>query len=200
VNTTSAAGNATFTCANSTSLYGKADIVLQTILADGTLIKSNAVTVQCGGAASTYTAAFDKAKYLQGEIATMTISFLDAKGSVANSYDAVANATPDQAITANQMERVTPHAASAKPDVNGQIKYTFTVGTSSGAIAGAYNAVVSLPTLNAISGTKATNQTVAYTIDASAGVSNADVLKAIVSLIASINKQIAALQKALLKR
>jgi hypothetical protein len=32
------------------------------------------------------------------------------------------------------------------------------------------------------------------------GVSNADVLKAIVSLIASINKQIAALQKALLKR
>jgi hypothetical protein len=32
------------------------------------------------------------------------------------------------------------------------------------------------------------------------GVSNADVLKAIVSLIASINKQIAALQKALLKK
>ena len=34
----------------------------------------------------------------------------------------------------------------------------------------------------------------------SASVTNADVLKAIVSLIASINKQIAALQKALLKR
>jgi len=32
------------------------------------------------------------------------------------------------------------------------------------------------------------------------GVTNADVLKAIVSLIASINKQIAALQKALLRR
>jgi len=37
-------------------------------------------------------------------------------------------------------------------------------------------------------------------ITSGGGVSNADVLKAIVSLIASINKQIAALQKALLKK
>jgi len=42
--------------------------------------------------------------------------------------------------------------------------------------------------------------TVAYTVGAGTAVSNADVLKAIVSLIASINKQIAALQKALLRR
>jgi hypothetical protein len=34
----------------------------------------------------------------------------------------------------------------------------------------------------------------------STAVTNADVLKAIVSLIASINKQIAALQKAILKK
>jgi hypothetical protein len=46
-----------------------------------------------------------------------------------------------------------------------------------------------------------TDQTVAYKISTgSTAVSNADVLKAIVSLIASINKQIAALQKALLKK
>jgi hypothetical protein len=37
-------------------------------------------------------------------------------------------------------------------------------------------------------------------VSAGSAVSNADVLKAIVSLIASINKQIAALQKALLKK
>ncbi len=44
-------------------------------------------------------------------------------------------------------------------------------------------------------------KTVSYKIAATSGaVSNADVLKAIVSLIASINKQIAALQKALLRR
>ena len=44
-------------------------------------------------------------------------------------------------------------------------------------------------------------KTVQYKIaSTSTAVSNADVLKAIVSLIASINKQIAALQKALLKK
>jgi hypothetical protein len=49
--------------------------------------------------------------------------------------------------------------------------------------------------------TLASPATVAYKVTTgSTGVSNADVLKAIVSLIASINKQIAALQKALLKR
>jgi hypothetical protein len=199
-NTTSSAGKGGFVCANSTSLFGTADIVLQTTLADGTIVKSNTVKVTCGGAASTYTAALDKAKYVQGDIATLTISFLDAKGAVANSYDAVANATPDQAFTANQMERVTAHAASAKPNDKGQLVYTFTVGTASGAIPGAYNAVISLPTLNAISGTKATNQTVAYTIDGGVSVTNADVLKSIVALIASINKQIQALQALILKK
>jgi hypothetical protein len=43
-------------------------------------------------------------------------------------------------------------------------------------------------------------KTVQYKIAGPASTSNADVLKAIVSLIASINKQIAALQKALLRR
>jgi hypothetical protein len=41
---------------------------------------------------------------------------------------------------------------------------------------------------------------VPYTVASSGGTTNEDVLKAIVSLIASINKQIAALQKALLRR
>jgi hypothetical protein len=198
VNTTSLAGNATFTCANSSSLYGKADIVLQTTLSDGTVVKSNAVTVQCGGNALVYRASWDKAIYAQGDIATLTIAFADSKGSVANSYGTVSGSPADQAITANQMERVTAHGASATPDGNGQIKYTFTVGTSTGVVAGKYNAVVSLPTLNA--NTYAANQSAAYEISGSGAVSNADVLKAIVSLIASINKQIAALQKALLKR
>jgi hypothetical protein len=46
-----------------------------------------------------------------------------------------------------------------------------------------------------------TAQTATYTVAAATGaISLADVLKAIVSLIASINKQIAALQKALLKK
>jgi hypothetical protein len=62
--------------------------------------------------------------------------------------------------------------------------------------------VVSAPVINAQSETAAAaNQSVSYKVAASStAVSNEDVLKAIVSLIASINKQIAALQKALLRR
>jgi hypothetical protein len=75
--------------------------------------------------------------------------------------------------------------------------YQFIVGTTEGD----FQAIVSVPLVNARNTSSQANQTVAYAVKASSsGVSNADVLKAIVSLIASINKQIAALQKALLKR
>jgi hypothetical protein len=81
---------------------------------------------------------------------------------------------------------------------SGVKKYKFTVG---GISAGSFQLVVDLPRWNSTTYSQ-TAQTVAYKVTAAAdsGVSNADVLKAIVSLIASINKQIAALQKALLKR
>jgi hypothetical protein len=79
--------------------------------------------------------------------------------------------------------------------------YTFTVGTSVGVIPGKYNAVVSFPTTNTNGAALGTaNVSVGYEISASGAVSNADVLKSIVSLIASINKQIQALQKLILKR
>jgi hypothetical protein len=73
--------------------------------------------------------------------------------------------------------------------------HTFTVGGANFS-AGKYNAIVSYPTL-----AYGAKQTVSYEVtNSGTAVSNADVLKAIVSLIASINKQIAALQKALLKK
>jgi len=60
--------------------------------------------------------------------------------------------------------------------------------------------VVDLPKFNDSTKPQAA-VTVAYTIKASsASVTNAEVLSAIVQLIASINKQIAALQKALTKK
>ena len=74
--------------------------------------------------------------------------------------------------------------------------YQFIVGTTEGD----FQAIVSAPLINSRNSSQA-NQTVSYSVKASSSaVSNADVLKAIVSLIASINKQIAALQKALLRR
>jgi hypothetical protein len=60
--------------------------------------------------------------------------------------------------------------------------------------------VVDLPEFNSASKPQAA-VTAAYKIAATtATVSNADVLKSIVALIASINKQIQALQKLILKR
>jgi len=56
--------------------------------------------------------------------------------------------------------------------------------------------IVDLPAYVATDSAK----TVAYTIADSGAVSNAEVLKAIVALIAQINKQIAALQKLLLAK
>jgi len=200
-NTTSDVGLGSFTCANSASLYGTADIVLQHTLADGTVLKSNAVTVTCGGVGAAYSASWDKAIYAQGDVATLTIQFKDAKGGVANSIDVVSAGTADQVITANQMERVTAHAASATLNAKGQLVYTFTVGTSTGIVAGKYNAVVSFPTVNTAGAALGTsNISVPYEISGGSAVSNADVLKSIVALIASINKQIQALQKLILRR
>jgi len=195
-NSTSAVGKATVTCV--TDAVGTANVQVQTLVA-GVPLLSNAVPVLCGGAAVTYTASWDKATYSQGDIATLTVAFKDAKGSPANSIDAVSNGSAgtssDIVMTTNQMERVTQHVANTKTNVSGNVVYTFTVGTSSGAVAGKYQALVSFPTQ-----ALGTTQTVPYEILGNAGVTNADVLKSIVSLIASINKQIRALQKLILKR
>jgi len=194
--TTSAAGKGDITCVSSAS--GSADVTLQHILANGTVLKSNVMKVNCGGIATNYKASWDKASYAQGELATLTVQFTDSKGNPANSSDAVSNgsagSSSDIVITANQLERATAHAASTKVNVDGQVKYTFTVGTSSGVVPGAYAAIVSFPTINsAVQGAV----TVPYTITAPATVSNAEVLASIVKLIATINKQIRALQKQL---
>jgi hypothetical protein len=78
----------------------------------------------------------------------------------------------------------------------GKKTYKFVVGSTEGS----YQLAIDLPKFNSTTYSQSAI-TVGYKIAASsATVSNADVLKAIVSLIASINKQIAALQKALLRR
>jgi hypothetical protein len=124
---------------------------------------------------------------------------MDAKGAVANSITAIA--ATDQVITANQMESITAHAATAKPDKNVQLVYTFTIGTSKGVFAGKFKVVISLPTANTAGGALGTsNFSVPYEISGGTAVSNADVLKSIIALMAPINKQIQALQKLILKR
>ena len=76
---------------------------------------------------------------------------------------------------------------------NGAKTYQFTVGNN----AGAFNAVVDLPAYVSTDSAKVVSYKVA---PSTAEVSNAEILKSIVALIAAINKQITALQKLILSR
>ena len=148
-----------------------------------------AITIACGDVLDTWTISMDKASYQPGEIATLTVSGKDSKGNAVNSTDTLG--TLEYAF--GGMTAVTaPTTADKFSSAAGAKKYTFSVGTSEGAFVG---------TFKIAGATDTAAKTVQYKVAAASGaVSMADVLKAIVSLIASINKQIAALQKALLKK
>jgi hypothetical protein len=169
----------------------------------GVITTSPAFTLRCADEAYTYTASWDKASYVQGEIATLTVKFLDSKGNPSNRKEVTAQATnADAHIVAPMMNAITAisgtSAATVRPDANGVKTYTFTVGTGSGLTAGSYNAVVDYYALTAVAATK---QTPGYKVTTgSTDVAFSEVLKSVVALIASINKQIQALQKLILNR
>jgi hypothetical protein len=155
------------------------------------------VTVSCAGGVDTYTVSADKASYNVGEVATFTITAKDSKGNAVHDYLSTNNATflggtaADISIGGGALTK-----AAATSDAIGVL-----AGLASGTAvykaqlttAGSFNAVINL------AGSTTKSQTVGYKV-VSSDVAMSEVLKAIVSLIASINKQIAALQKALLKK
>jgi hypothetical protein len=177
-----------------TATEGSATLRLSTLKADGiTAVYSPDFAANCYGDPDSYTASFDKATYVPGDIATLTISAKSEKGNATNDYATLGATGYDVSIAGSNMTAVvTP--TNADKFSKGSKSYKFIVGSTEGS----YNMVVNLPNWNYTGGPQPL--TVAYKISGGGGVSTADVLKAIVSLIASINKQIAALQKALLKR
>jgi trimeric autotransporter adhesin len=182
------AADATWTCA---SKSGKATVRLVGTNADGDYVYSNDFEALCGGAAYTYTASLDKASYVPGDIATLTVTAKDASGFAPFKGETVnSDSSAAPSIAGSQMTAVNTPAAADTFNASGVKTYTFTVGST----AGKYNMAVNL----GYTGNAAV--AVAYSVASDGSTSNADVLKAIVSLIASINKQIAALQKALLRR
>jgi hypothetical protein len=156
-------------------------------------IYSNVFDARCGNAAFTYTASLDKAVYNPGDLATLTITAKDASGNAPFKGETVhSDSASVPAISGLGMTPVTtPTSADTFNSPVGQKIYTFTVGNTA---TGKFNLAVDL----GYSGNSAI--AIPYEIKGDGSTSNADVLKAIVSLIASINKQIAALQKALLRR
>jgi hypothetical protein len=165
------------------------------------VVKSVTYTANCFGSPYTYAASLDKASYVPGDIATLTITAKDSAGNVANDYTYLGGTSAAGFGTTNPVSiagsNMTAITAPSSTDmfVGGKKTYKFIVGSTEGS----YQLSVDLPKFNNTLAPQ-TAATVAYKIAGSGGVSNADVLKAIVSLIASINKQIAALQKALLKK
>jgi hypothetical protein len=185
-----------WTCGSSA---GEANVKIQfTTTATGEIVTSDAFKARCADVPYTYTLSLDKATYTQGEIATATVKFLDSKGFPADSVTALGANTwvmPFMTgVTISTLSSGATAAAVAKAD--GSASFTFTVGTTSGVTAGTYTGVVEYTALTA--GTKATPT---YKILTGGDTTtNADVLKSIVALIASINKQIQALQKLILKK
>jgi len=179
---------------------GQASVSISfTTTATGKKVTSDPFTARCADTAATYTVSLDKASYTQGEIAKATVKFLDSKGNPANNMEAIgANSwvLPYMTAVDSSITATTGASSTSVTKANGEVVYTFTVGTSTAAVAGTYTGVVSFtaPALGV-------NATPTYKVVTGGDTTtNADVLKSIVALIASINKQIQALQKLILQR
>jgi hypothetical protein len=184
----------TFTCGPTA---GQSDVKLRfTTAATGVTITSPAFTARCADDPVSYKVSLDKASYTQGEIATMTVSFFDSKGNPANSVDSPGSVT----MVMPYMTFVTATgSANMLPNNKGVKTYTMTVGTNVASVAGTYTGVVDFSTITSTYGVD--KATLTYKITAGgADISFTEVLKSVIALIASINKQIQALQKLILKR
>ena len=176
-----------WTCA---STSGSATVRLQYTHSDATVIYSNDFVAACASGINKYTATLDKKEYKAGEIATLTISATDVNGAKVHGG---ATLGAGVAISGGQLTPVTTPTSSDVFDTAGTRAIKFTVGNTTGS----FNMIVDLPAYVSTDSAK----TVAYSIvDASGSVTNAEILKSIVALIATINKQIAALQKLILSR
>ena len=175
-----------------TSLSGTGTYQLKITNGAGATIKSQVVTATVSrGAAASFTAAWDKAVYAPGAIANLTITAKDAYGNL------MATGTPmtGLAIITNtvNMPSVGTACAATTTLKNGGLRVcTFSAGNTEGS----YAFSTALTTTTGQAAVTGSTEIKAST----AVVSNADVLKSIVALIASINKQIQALQKLILKR
>jgi len=155
-------------------------------------VTSPAFEVRCADAnIATYTVALDKSQYQTGDVATLTITAKDLRGLAPASATTLGAGA---SIALGGMTAVTaPSTADTSYNDDGVWTYKYTVGTSTGS----FVASVQLPSALVDD----TAKTIQYKIvSSSTSVTNEEVLAAIVKLIASINKQIAALQKALTKK
>jgi len=182
-------GDGKFTCTGSTK-SGSASIVVAGYNTNLDLVTSAPFTASCGGALDTWTISLDKASYMTGDIGTLTVTGKDANGSAVTDIATLTGVSASVTIGGGATFVTAP--ANTDTFTKGVKTYRFLVGNTEGSFAGS---------VTITGATDITAKTVQYKVTSGSGaVSNADVLKSIVALIASINKQIQALQKLILKR
>jgi hypothetical protein len=156
---------------------------------DGTTVDSAPISMLVSGGMSTYALSLDKASYTPGEIITVTVSSKDSGGRIVADGTALGG-TIGFTIAGASVLGSAPVAGDTAE--NGVWTYKYTAGIITGNWAANFSST---------SAATETAKQVTYSIKSnSTEVSNAEVLKSIVALIASINKQIQALQKLILKR
>ena len=193
VRQTSALGyGATTMIVPATALQGAGTFKLRVQNSAGVNIDSAAANATVSnGSTEKFVASWDKASYTPGDLAKLTIKALDVYGNpmaAGNVHTGLVLSVSTAGFTAVG----TACADTTLLDSAGEISCTYAAGNTEGSYSFSIDMTTGTPQ-SATVGTLAIKASTAV-------VSNADVLKSIVALIASINKQIQALQKLILKR
>ena len=187
-------GALTFACADTSGANTK--LKVKASAADTTTIYSNAFTVTCAGNAVNYKASTDKAAYNTGDVMTVTVTGTDASGKAANNYGVISTTAKLGTIASGAISSSVNAPANLDTLTKGAKTYKYIIGQTTGT----YTIAVDFPVMNSTTYSQ-TALTLPVTVkSATTTVTNEEVLKSIVALIASINKQIQALQKLILKR
>ena len=187
-------GYATLVIPDNASLYGAGSFKIKLTNASGATVTSNEIKATVSnGATASFTASWDKATYVPGEIAVLTITVKDAYGNLMGTGTTLAGLTDNLITNSSGFDAVGGACTSSTTVTAGAKTCRFSADNAEGAYAWSVDLTTSPSNQSAVTGSA--------TVKAgTASVSNADVLKSIVALIASINKQIQALQKLILKR
>jgi hypothetical protein len=174
------------------TLSGSSSYSLKITNAAGATITSNTATVTVSrGATNSFDASWDKASYSTGDVATLTITLKDAYGNLMATGTPLTGLSLDTNTAGLTLFAGTPCVATSTV-TTGVRTCKYSVLNTAGSYAYSVDVDTATPQSAMIGTVKVA--------DSTGSVSNADVLKSIVALIASINKQIQALQKLILKR
>jgi hypothetical protein len=174
------------------SLSGASTYSIKLTNAAGATITSNTASVTVSrGSTNSFDASWDKASYSTGDVATLTITLKDAYGNLMATGTPLTGLSLDTNTAGLSLFAGTPCVATSTVTA-GVRTCKYSVLNTAGSYAFSVDVTTATPQSATIGTVKVASS--------SSEVSNADVLKSIVALIASINKQIQALQKLILKR